>query len=60
MDQLDQDRVMEVVESDEMIGFCKKCGAEKECVEPDARGYLCDECGENAVYGAEELLYDMI
>jgi hypothetical protein len=38
------------------IGFCIKCGAERDCCEPDARGYQCEECGEDAVYGAEELV----
>lgn len=38
------------------IGFCIKCGAERDCCEPDAREYHCEECGENKVYGAEELL----
>lgn len=41
--------------SDNMCGFCLACGAEKECCEPDARKYKCDECGKNLVYGAEEL-----
>ena len=38
------------------IGFCTRCGAERECCEPDARRYKCDDCGSQAVYGAEELL----
>ena len=38
------------------IGFCTACGAETSGVEPDAREYSCDVCGENAVFGAEELL----
>lgn len=37
-------------------GFCVACGAEAEGVEPDARKYSCEACGEKAVYGAEELL----
>lgn len=37
-------------------GFCIVCGAEAEGVEPDARRYKCEVCGELAVYGAEELL----
>jgi hypothetical protein len=37
-------------------GFCIKCGVEAEGVEPDARRYKCECCGERAVYGAEELL----
>jgi hypothetical protein len=37
-------------------GFCIRCGAEAEGVEPDARRYECEFCGEPGVYGAEELL----
>jgi len=37
-------------------GFCIACGAEASRVEPDARGYECESCGEHKVYGAEELL----
>lgn len=37
-------------------GFCVQCGAESDSCEPDARNYQCDECGANAVFGAEELL----
>jgi hypothetical protein len=37
-------------------GFCIACGCEAEGVEPDARRYKCESCGEKAVYGAEELL----
>ena len=37
-------------------GFCLGCGNEAEGVEPDAREYLCEACGEHRVYGAEELL----
>lgn len=36
-------------------GFCTACGTEAEGVEPDARQYRCDECGDHAVYGADEL-----
>ncbi len=32
-------------------GFCLACRAPRECCEPDARAYKCDECGEHAVYG---------
>jgi hypothetical protein len=38
-------------------GFCLSCGAEADGCEPDARNYVCDECGEAKVYGAEELLF---
>jgi hypothetical protein len=54
------DRVIEAVErhnhSLDNPGFCIRCGAEAEGVEPDARRYTCESCGEPGVYGAEELL----
>ena len=37
-------------------GFCTSCGAEVYGVEPDARKYKCEECGQNSVFGIEELL----
>ena len=54
------DMVLAAVE-DSMVdcnysGFCTACGDETYGVEPDARRYQCEACGENAVYGAEELL----
>ena len=54
------DRVTEAVERASITldnpGFCIRCGAEAEGVEPDARRYECETCGEHGVYGAEELL----
>jgi len=44
------------MEADECLGYCKACGAEASEVEPDAREYKCEECGECQVYGAEELV----
>ena len=32
-------------------GFCLACRAPRDCCEPDASAYPCDECGERAVYG---------
>ena len=37
-------------------GFCIKCGFEQDGCEPDAREYRCENCGEHAVFGAEELI----
>lgn len=50
------DRILEVVEEDDSVGFCASCGEEAYGVEPDARGYECECCGAKAVYGAEEYL----
>ena len=54
------ERVMAAVErlhiSLDNPGFCIRCGSEADGVEPDARRYECEACGENGVYGAEELL----
>lgn len=40
-------------------GFCLDCGAEVEGVEPDARNYECEACGELQVFGCEELLMEI-
>jgi len=37
-------------------GYCTACGEEVDGVEPDARRYSCESCGEKSVYGIEELL----
>jgi len=50
------EEIMEAVESGDYVGFCRACGAQHFGVEPDARGYECEECGAKEVYGAEELL----
>lgn len=47
----------EFEEADEsMSGYCIRCGAMRECCEPDARKYDCQECGQMTAYGAQELL----
>lgn len=56
MTRLTIDQVIEAVESDEYIGFCLSCGEEAYGVEPDARQYKCESCGEYRVFGAEEIL----
>ena len=56
---LTEERIMAAAEdhmlSLDYIGFCIICGAESHGVEPDARRYACEACGERGVYGAEEL-----
>lgn len=38
-------------------GFCLACGTETDSeVEPDARQYWCNMCGQHKVYGLQELL----
>jgi hypothetical protein len=49
-------QVLAAIESGDYMGFCLACGAEQEGVEPDARKYKCEACGEDKVYGCEELL----
>lgn len=41
-------------------GFCIACGLEHGGCEPDAREYPCEACGENTVYGADELLMEIL
>ena len=54
------ERVTEIVQTNhrhaEDGGVCVACGAEPDCVESDAENYECESCGENAVFGAEQLL----
>jgi hypothetical protein len=54
------ERIMQACERHRMTlddpGLCLTCGNEQTNVEPDARGYECEACGEPTVYGAEELL----
>jgi hypothetical protein len=57
---LTADRVGEAVEREltslDNPGFCLACGAEADGCEPDAQQYVCESCGEPAVYGAAEIL----
>lgn len=39
----------------ELGGFCIACGEEAYGVEPDARNYECESCGERQVFGAAEI-----
>ena len=52
------ERIMEMCErrmtSLDNPGICFACGAEADGVEPDARRYECEACGEHRVYGCEE------
>jgi hypothetical protein len=43
-------------ESGQHTGICRGCGARRGTCEPDARDYPCDSCGEDSVYGLEELI----
>jgi predicted RNA-binding Zn-ribbon protein involved in translation (DUF1610 family) len=54
--KLSMKRIMNAAESGDSLGFCLACGTEAHGVEPDAREYECEHCGEKKVYGAEELL----
>jgi len=60
MIQINKDVLMAAVEDSMFgmgnLGFCLACGAERDGCEPDARNYPCDECGENEVFGAEEVM----
>ena len=51
-----EEQILEAVQSDDYMGFCRACGAQAYGVEPDARNYECEECGAREVYGAEEFL----
>ena len=47
----------DIQDADDMYqGFCLACGARRDCCEPDARKYECEECGKHTVYGAQEIV----
>ena len=47
----------EYAEYDESsTGLCLACGAERDCCEPDAENYKCEECGKRQVFGVPQLL----
>lgn len=50
------EEIMDMVQADNMEGYCVACGTDAGPVEPDARNYTCESCGEAAVFGAAELL----
>lgn len=41
--------------ADEYAGWCIACGRKAYGIEPDAHEYECEHCGQNKVYGAEEM-----
>ena len=54
--EIDLDTLIDACRADENLGFCLACGDEAYGVEPDARKYKCESCGELKVYGAEEIV----
>ena len=47
----------QIEEADDLQqGLCRACGATRDCCEPDARKYVCEDCGLPHVYGAQELV----
>jgi predicted RNA-binding Zn-ribbon protein involved in translation (DUF1610 family) len=59
-ESITDERIIRAVEADDNLGFCLSCGADAQCVEPDARKYECEACGAPAVYGAQECLFMFI
>ncbi len=50
------DLAAKAVEAGENLGYCTSCLAERDCVEPDAENYECEECGSLKVFGAEQII----
>lgn len=49
--------ILDAAANDNGIGFCIECGEEGDgFIEPDAENYYCPECGQNEVFGAEQLI----
>lgn len=50
------DQILSAAQRDDNTGICVLCGFEQGGCEPDARGYWCENCLGNGVFGAEELI----
>jgi len=48
--------LMDHLMADDSVGFCIRCGHEHHGIEPDVDNAKCKECGNNGVFGVEELL----
>ncbi len=48
--------LLELAQANSNEGLCMACNEIADSVEPDARKYECESCGEKQVYGAEEAL----
>lgn len=59
-----QERIIAAVESSlmdtEQPGFCIDCGADQSPVEPDAKNYVCETCGARSVFGAEQIMLEVM
>ena len=55
---LDQEEIEELMTSS-VMGICTECCTVQSGVEPDAEGYICEECGADAVMGIENAIISM-
>lgn len=51
------DEAFRAAKADELAGFCVACGEQHDgLLEPDARNVHCENCGQDQVFGAEEIV----
>ena len=50
------EQAIEMCHRDDNEGICLSCGEHAYGVEPDARKYPCEACGQRHVYGAQEII----
>ena len=55
MPEIELEQIISAMERGD--GICLVCGSEQSGVEPDADSYQCEQCGEYAVHGAEQILF---
>lgn len=48
--------LFDAAENDDLSAFCLSCQDQTTVFEPDAQGYLCQECGKFEVYAAQEII----
>jgi len=58
MIKITEEIIREATFGESMEGVCVRCGNPQGPVEPDARNYRCEACGELAVYGIEQAVLE--
>jgi len=49
-------RILDAADRNDGSGFCRACFADARGIEPDARNLKCKLCGEQEVFGTDEML----
>ena len=48
--------LLRIATDGDYVGWCIACWKKHYQIEPDARRYTCEKCGQRSVYGIEEII----